>query len=293
MAGDEVCSGSNCVCYAQVKVNSYNCAVCKNHEWQCTVSGTNCAKDGDPTQSDQSKCSQYGGTCTWTCIDSLFIKECKQWSDFVDCNQSKGHCEWTGVYSDCAWSGNVCSQTNRIDTRWCCGPGSCSTPTNTPKPKPPGEPTDPPPPSPTPGGDPWCTVSLSSNRVGPAQAVTARSNGAGYTSGNEAVRLWVEEKSGTAINPVPANVVTTYTDPSSGRKHYQLAGCTSAGGAKCASDMTWTGTLPLGEYYFHCDQPDVTKICSGNPFCDYETTENPPAPVTYACNGWMSCGGDG
>jgi hypothetical protein len=103
------------------------------------------------------------------------------------------------------------------------------------------------------------------------------------------VRLWVEEKSGTAINPVPANVVSTYTDPS-GRKHYQLAGCTSTGGAKCAGDMTWTGTLPLGEYYFHCDQPDVTKICSGNPFCDYET-ENPPAPVTYACNGWMSCGG--
>lgn len=115
-------------------------------------------------------------------------------------------------------------------------------------------------------------MSLSSNRVGLAQAVTATVNGAGDTGGNEAVRLWVEEKSGTAISPQPANAVSTYTDPS-GRKYYQLAGCNSVGGVKCAGDMTWTATLPLGEYYFHSDQPDVTKICSGNPFCDYETVD--------------------
>jgi hypothetical protein len=128
-----------------------------------------------------------------------------------------------------------------------------------------------------------CTVSISSSKITEAQTINVDFSGKPSTSDN--VQLWLEQTNG---NPVSNPAKIQYnggsylnTTTSNGKTYYRLAS------ASDSSQHTGTLSLPPGKYFLHCDVNVAIGVnrCSGNPFCNYETT------ACQLCESYL-CGSD-
>lgn len=113
-----------------------------------------------------------------------------------------------------------------------------------------------------------------------------------YPNGMQQTHTYLERADGAQITP-PAG--TSYAGSVSGHHFYKIDGLTvnsdGTGWPPSASEQL---TLPLGNYYVHCDEPNGGYICSGNPYCSYEG-ETPEVPVGLvedcsAYGPYASCG---
>jgi len=123
-----------------------------------------------------------------------------------------------------------------------------------------------------------CSLSLSSSSVNYPDSVRVDFSGNTYSAGSEPVRLWVERQDSGQITPAPGP-----DGPWGGKYYYKIGECTSSNFTPCSAFVDVS--LPVGDYYFHCDDPIDPRKCSGNPFCPYEGCTSNCA----SCTGWVSC----
>lgn len=157
-----------------------------------------------------------------------------------------------------------------------CSGGACNTPAPT------AEPTA------SPTTIPSCVVGFNggvTNEIMEGESVSVTVSGNARSSAMETIWLYVERRDGGVMDPVPVNY-NLITTPITA---YAITGCSSKA-ANCSN--TTSISLPVGEYYFHCEIPTTTGgKCSGDPFCSYENpfpgVSIPPGQST--CTGWKSC----
>jgi hypothetical protein len=142
-----------------------------------------------------------------------------------------------------------------------------------------------------------CSVSVGPSSSLVSQGTKVNLSGNAYSANSHTIQLKVAKTDGSKMAAgVKYNLgggeKSAVEVESNGWWFYQLADaqCDSANYSDCSTSNIGVTMPQAGDYYFFCQSDQDPRMCSGSPFCSYET-ETVVVPAKIDCSPAVSCSG--